>query len=261
MYKKVLVLLLLFVSGAAFAQTTVTLQDQCNCEVLRGDDVNSPGETTPAGASLGDIYVNTLSGVIYFWDGDTWELTSTDDQELSNFDYDVNTNILSLEIESGNTVTVDLSILNSPNTDNQNALEVPYDNASSGITATNVQEALDMVNQQATRFPAIYATGKIDADGSAVVVFGATVTRLNEGDYQITFVQPVVSDYVIQVSVLDCGGDCPGNTSDTYDNPGITYYDQNLQGFKINIGDSDNGASAKDDIDIEFMFTTIVLPF
>ena len=219
MYKKILVLCL-FISGVAYSQTTITLQDQCNCEVLRGDDVNSPGETTPAGASVGNIYVNTISGVIYYWDGDTWEFTSTDSQELSNFNYDVNTNILSLEIESGNTVSVDLSTLNSLNTDNQNAAEVPYDNASSGISATNVQEALDMVNQQATMFPAIYATGKIGGDGSPVVVFGATVSRINEGDYQVTFIQPVVSDYVIQVSVLDCGGDCPGNTGDTFDNPG-----------------------------------------
>lgn len=260
MYKRVL-LLLFFVSGFTFAQTTVTLQDQCDCEVLRGDDVSSPGETTPAGAEIGDIYVNTLSGTIYFWDGDTWELTATDNQQLLNFSFDISSNILSLEIESGNIVTVDLSSLDDIGTDDQVASEVPYDNTNSGISATNVQEALDVVNQQTTRYPTINATGKIDSDGTAIVIFGSTVTRINEGDYQITFDQSLTGDYVIQVSVLDCGGDCPGNTSDMYDSPSITYYDQQTTGFKVNIGDSDNGASPKDDIDIEFMFTTISLPF
>lgn len=248
---------LFLVSSFSFAQTTVTLEDQCNCEVLKGDDVNSAGETTPAGAEIGDIYVNTLTGTIYYWNGTTWELTSTDNQELRNFTFDVSTGILALDIESGNTVTVDLSNLS----DNQNALEVPYDNTNSGISATNVQDALDAVNQLNSSFPGIYATGKINGDGTPAVIFGAGVARINEGDYQITFNQPLTTDYVIQISVLDCGGDCPGNTSDFYDSPGITYYDQLPTGFKVNIGDGDNGASPKDDIDIEFMFTTIVLPF
>ncbi|WP_373019169.1 hypothetical protein, partial [Muriicola sp.] len=84
MDKKILFLLFL-VSGFAFSQTTVNLQDQCNCEVLSGTAVTSPGTTTPSGADTGDIYVNTNTGVIYFWDGDTWELTSSDDQVLQNF--------------------------------------------------------------------------------------------------------------------------------------------------------------------------------
>ena len=254
---KKIVWVLFLVSSFTFAQTTVTLEDQCNCEVLKGDDVNAPGETTPAGADVGDIYVNTLTGTIYYWNGTTWQLTATDDQELRNFTFDTNTGLLSLEIESGNTVTADLSALE----DDQNASEVPYDNTNSGLPANNVQDALDAVNQLNRSAPGIYATGKINADGSPAVIFGATVSRINEGDYQITFDQALATDYVIQVSVLDCGGDCPGNTSDFYDSPGITYYDQLPTGFKVNIGDGDNGASPKDDIDIEFMFTTIILPF
>lgn len=256
MDKKILWILFLM-SSFTFAQTTVTLEDQCNCEVLKGDDVNSAGETTPPGADMGDIYVNTLTGTIYYWNGTTWQLTATDDQELRNFTFDTNTGLLSLEIESGNTVSVDLSALE----DDQNALEVPYDNTNSGLPANNVQDALDAVNQFNRSVPGIYATGKINADGSPSVIFGAGVSRINEGDYQITFDQALTTDYVIQVSVLDCGGDCPGNTSDSYDSPGITYYDQLPTGFKVNIGDGDNGASPKDDIDIEFMFTIIVLPF
>ena len=68
------------------------------------------------------------------------------------------------------------------------------------------------------------------------------------------------TNYVIQLTLLDCGGDCPGNTTTRYDDPGITYYDQTVNGFKVNTGDSDNGGSPKDDIDIEFMFTTTTMP-
>ncbi len=116
---KRILLLLFLVSGFAFSQTTVTLQDQCNCEVLSGTAVTSPGTTTPSGADTGDIYVNTNTGVIYFWDGDTWELTSSDDQNLQNFSFNSGTNILSLDIEDGNTVNVDLSSLSGTGTDDQ----------------------------------------------------------------------------------------------------------------------------------------------
>src|SRR5690606_16815764 len=76
--KKIVLILAFMVSGFAWSQTTVILQDQCNCEVLHGTSVSAPGVTTPAGADTGDIYVNTSTGTIYFWDGDTWELTSSD---------------------------------------------------------------------------------------------------------------------------------------------------------------------------------------
>ncbi|WP_424001784.1 hypothetical protein [Maribacter sp. IgM3_T14_3] len=110
--KFMMVLFTLLISGISMAQTTVTLEDQCNCEVLQGTDVSAPGVTTPAGADLGDLYVNTDTGTIYYWNGTTWELTSTDDQQLQNFTFDISTNILSLEIEDGNIVTADLSSLN-----------------------------------------------------------------------------------------------------------------------------------------------------
>ncbi|TDT39630.1 hypothetical protein CLV90_3619, partial [Maribacter spongiicola] len=110
--KFIMVLFTLLISGISMAQTTVTLEDQCNCEVLQGTDVSAPGVGTPAGADLGDLYVNTDTGTIYYWNGTTWELTSTDDQQLQNFTFDALTNILSLEIENGNVVTADLSSLN-----------------------------------------------------------------------------------------------------------------------------------------------------
>ena len=65
--KKIIVVLIFLISGFAFAQTTVTLEDQCNREVLSGVDVTAPGMVTPAGADIGDIYVNSNTGTIYFW--------------------------------------------------------------------------------------------------------------------------------------------------------------------------------------------------
>ena len=114
-----LLLLVFLVSGFAFAQTTVTLQDQCNCEVLSGTAVIAAGAINPSGADTGDIYVNTNTGTIYFWDSDSWELTSTDDQQLQNFNFNGATNTLTLNIEDGNSVSVDLSSLSNSGTDDQ----------------------------------------------------------------------------------------------------------------------------------------------
>jgi hypothetical protein len=146
---KRILLLIFLISGLAFSQTTVTLQDQCNCEVLSGTAVTAPGLTAPAGADTGDIYVNTNTGTIYFWDGNSWELTSSDDQQLQNFSFNPATNVLSLRIENGNTVTVDLSVLNNIGTDDQTAAEVTYNNTASGLTATDVQAAIDEINAAA----------------------------------------------------------------------------------------------------------------
>ena len=117
--KKIILLLIFLISGIAYSQTTVTLQDQCNCEVLSGTLVTAPGATTPTGADTGDIYVNTSTGTIYFWDGNSWELTSSDDQQLQAFSFNAGTNVLSLRIENGNTVTVNLAALANTGTDDQ----------------------------------------------------------------------------------------------------------------------------------------------
>ncbi len=123
--------------------------------------------------------------------------------------------------------------------------------------------------------PTIYAAGKVNADGTttAASIYNASVTKLTtnnpngtgtggtEGDYLITFDTALPdANYIIQLTILDCGGDCPGNTGTDYDDPGITYYSQDEFGFSVNIGDSDNGGNEKDDIDLDFMFTVIILP-
>ncbi|WP_158657168.1 beta strand repeat-containing protein [Maribacter cobaltidurans] len=101
MDKRILWIFLLL-SGITFAQTTVTLEDQCNCEVLQGTAVTAAGSVTPSGADLGDLYVNTNTGTIFFWDGDSWELSSTsDNQQVLDFSYNPATRELTLELEDG----------------------------------------------------------------------------------------------------------------------------------------------------------------
>ncbi|WP_222983622.1 beta strand repeat-containing protein [Flagellimonas meishanensis] len=131
MKKSIIAIALLFISGIAYSQTTVTLQDQCNCEVLKGTAVSSPGATTPSGADAGDIYVNTSTGTIYFWNGISWELTSSDDQQLTGFTLDGISNILTLTLENGGSVNVDLSGLSDTLTDTNTTI------TSFGIDGTN----------------------------------------------------------------------------------------------------------------------------
>ncbi|RUA19637.1 MAG: hypothetical protein DSY83_00040 [Flavobacteriia bacterium] len=131
MKKSIVALLFLLFTGIAFSQTTVTLQDQCNCEVLKGTAVSSPGATTPSGADTGDIYVNTNTGTIYFWDGNSWELTSSYDQQLTGFTFNDATNTLSLTLENGGTVNVDLSSLSDTLTDTNTTI------TAYGIDSTN----------------------------------------------------------------------------------------------------------------------------
>ncbi|WP_437400082.1 hypothetical protein, partial [Flagellimonas lutimaris] len=131
MKKSILALIFLLFSGIAFSQTTVTLQDQCNCEVLKGTDVSSSGAVTPTGADLGDIYVNTNTGTIYFWDGNSWELTASDNQQLTGFTFNDVTNILSLSLEDGGNVNVDLSSLSDVFADSNTTV------TSFGIDGTN----------------------------------------------------------------------------------------------------------------------------
>ncbi|MFD2588171.1 hypothetical protein ACFSQJ_14625, partial [Croceitalea marina] len=111
MKQNLIFLIFLLITTVGFSQTTVTLQDQCNCEVLSGTDVSAPGVSTPTGADTGDIYVNTTSGTIFFWDGDSWELTSSDNQQLTGFTFNDTTNQLTLDLERGGTISVDLSSL------------------------------------------------------------------------------------------------------------------------------------------------------
>jgi hypothetical protein len=110
----------------------------------------------------------------------------------------------------------------------------------------------DMGNLATVPFKVV-AAGKIHPNGTPIKITGATITRVNKGDYSVSFSSILPnSHYIVMMSIKDCGGNCDGNNN--YDDPGISYYDQTASGFRINIGDSDNGNSAKTDIDLEFMF-------
>ncbi|MET1260967.1 hypothetical protein ABV409_16605, partial [Flagellimonas sp. DF-77] len=115
-----LVAVLFFMATAtAVSQTTVTLQDQCNCEVLSGTDVSAAGATTPTGADVGDLYVNTTSGTIFFWDGDSWELTSSD-SNTTNISLTEDGTDLILTDSDGNTVTIPLADIQAADTNTTN---------------------------------------------------------------------------------------------------------------------------------------------
>ncbi len=113
----------------------------------------------------------------------------------------------------------------------------------------------------------IYAMGKVNSDGTAASINNGTSSKITTnnnstdtaGDYQITFSTPLPNnDYIIQLTIPDCPNGCVGG-SGSNDDPGITYYDQQTTGFKVNIGDNDNGGTTRDDYDSEFMFTVFVI--
>ena len=97
----------------------------------------------------------------------------------------------------------------------------------------------------------IKAMGKVASNGTAIKILGATVTRINMGDYQVTFNTAMPdANYIIQLTQPDRNG--AGN-----DDPGITYYNQTTTGFRVNIGDNDDGGGDRDDYDSEFMFSIL----
>ena len=97
----------------------------------------------------------------------------------------------------------------------------------------------------------IVAFGKVNSDGSAAKIHGATVTRNSQGNYTVTFLSALSSaDYIIQLSILDSNG--AGN--DDYD---ASYSNQTTTSFVVQVGDNDNGSNDRAPRDQEFMFTVI----
>ena len=185
MKKSIIAVLFLLFSGIAFSQTTVTLQDQCNCEVLKGTAVSSAGAVSPTGADTGDIYVNTNTGTIYFWDGDSWELTSSDNQQLNGFTFDSATNTLTLSLENGGSVNVDLSSLSDTLTDTNTTV------SSFGIDGTNTNLVIT------------------DSDGNNYAVALADIAALIDTD----------TDDQNLSEVLGQGNDAGGNAITNLANP------------------------------------------
>ena len=128
---KIGVLIIFFlISGYAFSQTAVTLEDQCNCEVLSGTDITVAGAISPTGADIGDIYVNTNTGTMYFWDGDSWELTSSNNKTIS--------------------------------------LSTPIDMDGDGVTETTVENVIKDMEQVASKSARIFYPPSIEIDASTI---------------------------------------------------------------------------------------------
>ncbi|MGV6844738.1 MAG: hypothetical protein ACWA42_01260, partial [Lutibacter sp.] len=95
----------------------------------------------------------------------------------------------------------------------------------------------------------VRAMGKVNSNGTAAKILGATVSRINAGDYQVTFNSPMPdANYIIQLTVRDFN-----NLS--RDDPGIQYINQTANGFQVHIQNNDDGGTAGTDTDFEFMFT------
>jgi hypothetical protein len=97
--------------------------------------------------------------------------------------------------------------------------------------------------------PMVRAMGKVNSDGNAAKILGATVGKINTGDYQVTFNSSMPdANYIIQLTVRDFN-----NLS--RDDPGIQYINQTTNGFQVHIQNNDDGNTNGTDTDFEFMFT------
>ncbi|MBC6999595.1 hypothetical protein BIZ36_13910, partial [Cytophaga sp. FL35] len=132
--------------------------------------------TTPVGADVGDVYVNTDTGTIYFWDGDSWELTSSDDQQLQAFTFDNTTGELSLTLENGGTASVFLPI----------------------ETITTLSNTLPIGN----------AIGEYENENGDVVIINETITTISDtGDGNVTFTNEEGNSITVAKSdITDLGG-------------------------------------------------------
>ncbi|WP_339339065.1 MULTISPECIES: hypothetical protein, partial [unclassified Croceitalea] len=212
MKRNLVFIIFLLITAVGFSQTTVTLQDQCNCEVLSGADVSTPGSNTPTGADTGDIYVNTSSGTIFFWDGDTWELTSDDNQQLTGFTFNDTTNQLTLDLENGGTVSVDLGSLSDTLSDT-NTIITSYaidtttnslvitdsDSNTFSVSLATIASIVDTDNQNLSEV----LTEGADAGGTVITSLGTPTTGTDAAnkDYVDTQVAAAADDDITGASL------------------------------------------------------------
>ncbi|WP_299255162.1 hypothetical protein [uncultured Aquimarina sp.] len=80
--------------------------------------------------------------------------------------------------------------------------------------------------------------------------------------FDVTFPDIGSTNYIIQITPEDCGGNCPDNGGSGYDDPTVGYIASTISstGFRIRAGDNDNGTTNLDLADLGFMFTIIRLP-
>ncbi|WP_229732479.1 hypothetical protein [Muriicola marianensis] len=134
------------ISGSSLVGTNLTIgiengtSEVVDLSSLVGTDDQNISGSSLVGTNLTIGIENGTSEVV-----DLSSLVGTDDQNIANLAIDTGTNILTVGIEDGTSQTVDLSHLDDPGTDDQTAVEVSYDNTTSGLTATDVQAAIDEV--------------------------------------------------------------------------------------------------------------------
>ncbi len=97
------------------------------------------------------------------------------------------------------------------------------------------------------------AMGKISANGTAVKISGATVSKLNAGDYEVSFLSPQSdNDYIISLTVDSQSGSSASVAR---------YYNQTTSSFRVNTTTSQTKYSWSGyymqnvDTDNSFMFT------
>ena len=174
--KYTLVLFTLLLSGISMAQTTVTLEDQCNCEVIQGTDVFAPGAITPVGADLGDLYVNTDTGTIYFWDGDSWEYTATDANttNVSLTEDGVNLILTDTDLNTVSIPLADIAAIVDTNTTNVtftvNNINATLDiiDSDSNVVAVPLADIAVLVDTDEQEGTDVLLTNPLDVDGDSV---------------------------------------------------------------------------------------------
>ncbi|SIR37247.1 beta strand repeat-containing protein, partial [Maribacter ulvicola] len=225
--KGLMVLLTLLLSGISIAQTTVTLEDQCNCEVLQGTDISAPGAVLPTGADLGDLYVNTNTGTIYYWNGTTWELTSTDANTTNASLTEDGINLI-LSDSDLNTVSiplVDIAAVVDTNTTNVtftvNSTNGTLDiiDSENNIVAVPLGDIAALVNTDNQEGTEVLLTNPLDVDGDSV-----DETTVEEAIADITAANALDLDIDPTNELTTSGAGAP-SSAPANDNPGVTYLD------------------------------------
>ncbi|WP_394975692.1 hypothetical protein, partial [uncultured Croceitalea sp.] len=246
------------IAGTGLARSAAGVLSVDGSAITGDGDITSSDLTVggDADALLGDITLEIAAGAV-----GTIELADDAVTSAKIADDAVTAAKINIDVAgTGLSQNVTTGALEVDATGSEIELDTPIDVDGDGTDETNVQDAI----ADLAALPRTYSMGKVNGDATAASIYNATVARVTadtEGDYQITFTNALANtNYIIQLTILDCGGNCPPSGGSNYDDPGISYYDQQTTGFKVNIGDSDNGTTAKDDIDLEFMFTVTVLP-
>jgi len=80
--KKLTIPILMLCSVIGWAQTTINLEERCDCEITRHTSEVNAGDSSPTGETQGDMLIDP-SGDLFFWNGDSWEVVNENAPDLS----------------------------------------------------------------------------------------------------------------------------------------------------------------------------------